>query len=100
MSNDARRLLFWQVAVVSLMVVGYSGCYLCRSNFSVSLNLIAASLVEQGRDPDDARIWLGTIASAGTLAYAIGKFFTGSVADFSAVAATCCGECWARCCLP
>jgi sugar phosphate permease len=82
MSNNPRRLVFWQVVVVTLMVVGYSGCYLCRSNFSVSLNLIAASLVEQGLDPDDARIRLGTIATLGTLAYAIGKFFTGSLADF------------------
>ncbi len=64
------------------MVVGYTGCYLCRSNFSVTLNLIAASLVDEGYDPEAARVRLGTIASAGILAYALGKFVTGSLADF------------------
>jgi len=67
---------------VLLMVVGYSGCYLCRSNFSVSLGAISASLVERGYSADDAKVWLGWTASFGTLAYAIGKFVTGSLADF------------------
>jgi sugar phosphate permease len=74
--------LRWQIATLALMVVGYTGCYLCRSNFSVTLNLIANSLVEQGYEPEAARIHLGTIATIGTLAYALGKFVTGSLADF------------------
>ena len=78
----SRRLLGWQLLVLALLVTGYAGCYLCRSNFSVSLNLIASSLVDRGYPSDDARIWLGTIASLGTLAYALGKFVTGSLADF------------------
>ncbi len=78
----SQRLLAWQLVVLTLLVAGYSGCYLCRSNFSVSLNLIAASLVESGYESDQARIHLGTIASLGTLAYALGKFVTGSLADF------------------
>jgi OPA family glycerol-3-phosphate transporter-like MFS transporter len=76
------RLLRWQIATLALMVVGYAGCYLCRSNFSVTLNLIADSLVDQGYEPKAARIRLGTIATFGTLAYALGKFVTGSLADF------------------
>lgn len=72
----------WQVLTVLLMVVGYTGCYLCRSNFSVSLPAISASLVERGYSPDEAKVWLGWAASFGTLAYAIGKFVTGSLADF------------------
>ncbi len=76
------RLLHWQIVTLALMVVGYTGCYLCRSNFSVTLNLIADSLVEQGYQPEAARIHLGTIATIGTLAYALGKFVTGSLADF------------------
>src|SRR5690349_24894333 len=71
----------WQAVVLLLMTVGYAGCYLCRSNFSVTLNLIAATLVEQGFEPQDARVALGWVASLGTLAYALGKFVTGSLAD-------------------
>ena len=79
---NSRRLRFWQIVTLSLLVVGYTGCYLCRSNFSVSLNLIAESLVERGADPANARQSLAKIASYGVLAYAIGKFVTGSLADF------------------
>lgn len=82
MSSQHPRLVRWQIGTLVLMVVGYTGCYLCRSNFSVTLNLIADSLVEQGYDAREARIWLGTIATVGTLAYALGKFVTGSLADF------------------
>jgi sugar phosphate permease len=71
----------WQAVVLLLMTVGYAGCYLCRSNFSVTLNLIAATLVEQGLQPQEARLALGWVASLGTLAYALGKFVTGSLAD-------------------
>lgn len=65
-----------------LMVAGYTGCYLCRSNYSVTFNLMTDSLVERGYEPADARMWLGTIATCGTLAYALGKFVAGSLADF------------------
>ncbi len=75
------RLRRWQFVVLTLMVVGYAGCYLCRSNFSVCLNLIVDSLVEQGYTADVAREWLGWVASLGTLTYALGKFVTGSIAD-------------------
>ncbi len=82
MFSTRTRLVRWQIVTVVLMVAGYTGCYLCRSNFSVSLNLIAASLVEQGYSAEEARIALGWVASLGTLAYAVGKFMTGSLADF------------------
>ena len=64
------------------MVVGYSGCYLCRSNFSVTLTSIGDELVAGGYSPEVARIRLGQIATLGVLAYTVGKFVTGSVADF------------------
>src|SRR5260370_40206547 len=64
------------------MVVGYSGYYLCRSNFSVTLPLIAADLQAQSFDADDAKIRLGGIASLGVLGYALGKFLSGGLADF------------------
>lgn len=82
MPTRDRRLLGWQLLTLALLVVGYSGCYLCRSNFSVSLNLIADSLVAQGYEPRQATVWLGTIATIGTAAYAAGKFLAGGLADW------------------
>jgi OPA family glycerol-3-phosphate transporter-like MFS transporter len=76
------RLLRWQVLTVAVMVVGYSGYYLCRSNFSVALEMIVDELAAGGMDSDQARIRLGDIASAGTLAYALGKFLSGGIGDF------------------
>ena len=40
------RLFRWQALIVLLMLFGYSGYYLCRSNFSVALPLIAGELVD------------------------------------------------------
>lgn len=64
------------------MVVGYSGCYLCRSNFSVLLGTIADELVAGGLSPEVARIRMGQVATLGVLAYTLGKFIAGSIADF------------------
>lgn len=80
-ARDA-RLVRWQIITLVLMVVGYSGCYLCRSNFSVALPLIEQSLVADGYEAADARLWMGRIATLGVLAYALGKFITGGLADF------------------
>ncbi|MGD9720514.1 MAG: MFS transporter [Pirellulales bacterium] len=82
MSTDLKRMRRRQLLTIGLLFVLYSGCYLCRSNFSVTLPLIRDSLVEAGYAPDDARQRLGAVASLGVLAYAIGKFFTGTLADF------------------
>jgi OPA family glycerol-3-phosphate transporter-like MFS transporter len=76
------RLRRWQFATLALLVTGYAGCYLCRSNLSVAMPEIAAGLVEQGYAADEARLALGGVVSLGVLAYALGKFVTGSVADF------------------
>jgi len=64
------------------MLLGYSGYYLCRSNFSVALPLIAHELVRLGLSPEITRIRLGTIASLGVAAYATGKFPAGAMADY------------------
>jgi sugar phosphate permease len=76
------RQFRWQLLTVLLMLFGYSGYYLCRSNFSVALALIADELVRRGFSSDIARIRLGTIASLGVAAYAIGKFPAGALADY------------------
>jgi len=66
-----------QVLIVLLMLFGYSGYDLCRSNFSVALPLIADELVARDLAPDIARIRLGAIASVGVAADALGKFPAG-----------------------
>ena len=75
------RLFRGQLLTVTLMLVGYSGYYLCRSNLSVALPLIADELAARGLSPDVARIRLGAIASLGVMAYATGKFPAGPLSD-------------------
>jgi sugar phosphate permease len=79
---NSTRLLRWQVLTVSLMAIGYSGYYLCRSNFSVALPMILQELGARGVPMDMAKIRLGFVASLGVLAYAIGKFVSGGLSDF------------------
>jgi len=78
--SDA-RLRRWQRATLATLVVGYAGYYFCRSNFSVALPLIAGELGERGFSPTQARRALGEVASLGVLAYALGKFASGLVAE-------------------
>ena len=79
---NRRRLAFWQGLTIALLFIGYAGYYLCRSDFSVSLPLMIDELAARGMAAGQARIRLGSIASLGVLAYAIGKFFLGGAADF------------------
>jgi OPA family glycerol-3-phosphate transporter-like MFS transporter len=71
----------WQAINLTLLVIGYSGYYLCRSNLAVTMPLIIPELAGRGLDASTARVALGSIASLGVLAYAIGKFPSGSLAD-------------------
>jgi sugar phosphate permease len=82
MDEGEARLRRRQALTVSLMVSGYTGYYLCRSNFSVGLPQIIEELAARGFDPGSAKIRLGAIASAGTLAYALGKPLAGALAHF------------------
>ena len=72
----------WQFLTVALMVTGYAGYYLCRSDLSVALPLLIQDLAARGISADVAKVRLGTIASMGVLAYAVGKFPGGWLADF------------------
>ncbi len=63
------------------MVVGYAGYYVCRSDYSVSLPLLITELSAHGMRPADATVRLGTITSLAVLAYALGKFASGALAD-------------------
>lgn len=71
----------WRILTLGLLVVGYSLYYLCRSNLSVATPLLIGELVADGLDPSVAKIRLGTMVSLGTLAYALGKFLGGPMAD-------------------
>ena len=66
-------LLQRQVVTVVLLLSGYAGYYLCRSNLSVTLPLLIDHLAAHGMTSADARIRLGTVSSMGVFAYALGK---------------------------
>jgi OPA family glycerol-3-phosphate transporter-like MFS transporter len=76
------RFRRWQFFTVALMVTGYAGYYLCRSDFAVAMPLLIADMAARGIAAGDARVRLGGIASLGVLAYAFGKFPSGWAADF------------------
>jgi OPA family glycerol-3-phosphate transporter-like MFS transporter len=71
----------WHAATIALLALGYSGYYFCRSNLSVVLPDLIGYLAQRGIPASEAQVRLGFIASAGTMAYAAGKFISGSVAD-------------------
>ena len=76
------RLKGWQGLTVGLMVVGYAGYYLCRSNLSATMPLIIDDLAQGGTDADAAKIALGRwVVMLGTIAYALGKFAAGGLTD-------------------
>src|SRR5215475_7530070 len=79
--TQTSRLRRWQALTVTLLVFGYAGYYLCRSNFSVTLPLIIDDLAARGWDASSAKVSLGALASIGVFAYAIGKFLSGGLAD-------------------
>ena len=76
------RLARRKALTLALLVLGYTGFYLCRSNFSVSLSDIIEDLAEAGIDPKAARLSLGWVTTFGTLAYALGKLPGGGLVDF------------------
>jgi OPA family glycerol-3-phosphate transporter-like MFS transporter len=66
-----------------LLTLGYAGYYFCRASFSVAKPQLIEFLSSGGTmDAAAAKIALGGVASAATLAYAGGKFASGALADF------------------
>lgn len=66
-----------------LLTLGYAGYYFCRASFSVAKPQLIEYLSANGTmDAAAAKIALGGVASAATLAYACGKFASGALADF------------------
>ena len=75
------RFTAWHGATIALLALGYSGYYFCRSNLSVVLPDLIQDLARRGIPTSEAQVRLGFVASAGTIAYAVGKFVSGSLAD-------------------
>jgi sugar phosphate permease len=79
--NESPAFTRWHLLTISLLALGYSGYYFCRSDLSVAMPLLKADLAQHGIPINVATVRLGSIASAGVLAYALGKFVSGSLAD-------------------
>jgi sugar phosphate permease len=60
--------------VVAALIVGYIGIYLCRKNLSVALPLLQDTW-------HLGKAQVGIIASASTVAYAVGKLLNGAIVD-------------------
>jgi sugar phosphate permease len=80
--SPARNELRWQVATIILLFAGYAGVYFCRVNLAVAAPLLIVDFHLHGMSLNDATLEIGALASAGTLAYAFGKFFLVGFADF------------------
>ena len=81
-STRARSLRMRQTVVVLLLFGGYGALYFCRADLSVATPLLVEDLVKHGVSHADAIIRMGSIASFGVLAYALGKLFLTGLGDF------------------
>ncbi len=77
-----RSLRCKQLTTVLLLFGGYAALYFCRADLSVGTPLIIDRLSRRGLSHDQAIVHLGTIASLGVLAYALGKLFLGGLGDY------------------
>jgi sugar phosphate permease len=60
---------------VLLLFGGYGSLYFCRADLSVATPLLVEELGKHGVSHADAIIRMGSIASFGVFAYALGKLF-------------------------
>ncbi|MBS0393002.1 MAG: MFS transporter [Proteobacteria bacterium] len=79
--TQARALRGRQVSTVALLFAGYAAYYFCRANFSAAMPLLVADLGSHGVPAAQAIVRLGTVYSAGVLAYALGKLLLGGLGD-------------------
>ena len=77
-----RSLRLQQGKILALLFAGYGTLYFCRADLSVGAPLIIDQLGRHGMSHDDAVVRIGTIASLGVLAYALGKLFLGGLGDY------------------
>jgi sugar phosphate permease len=79
--GEPKGLRFRQTTTIALLFAGYAAYYFCRSNLSVAMPLLIDHLHRRGMSSNDAVVHLGTIASLGVLAYAVGKLFLTELGD-------------------
>lgn len=79
--GETPKFTRWHLLTLSLLVFGYAAYYFCRSDLSVVMPLLIKDLAQHGVTTTEAQVRLGSIASISVLAYAIGKFLWGSLAD-------------------
>lgn len=77
-----RSLRLRQTTVVLLLFGGYGALYFCRADLSVATPLLVEELGRHGVSHAVAIIRMGSIASFGVLAYALGKLFLTGLGDF------------------
>ncbi len=77
-----RALRIAQTRTVLLLFLGYASCYFCRSNLSVATPLLVDELGRHGVSHGDAIVAIGSMASFGVFAYALGKWFLTSLGDY------------------
>src|SRR5207248_2028310 len=79
---STRALRFAQCRILLLLFLGYASCYFCRSNLSVATPLLLDELARRGISHAEAMVSIGSMASWGVLAYALGKWFLTGLGDY------------------
>src|SRR4051812_41988693 len=72
--EESIRLRSWRTSTFWVMLIGYIGYYLCRGNLAVALPLLSQEFGYSNTQ-------LSVILTFSELAYAVGKFTTGPLAD-------------------
>lgn len=80
-AREPRALRSRQVTTVGLLFAGYAAYYFCRADLSAAMPMLAEELSARGLPAGVAMVRLGTLYSAGVLAYALGKLFLGGLGD-------------------
>jgi sugar phosphate permease len=81
-ARQVRALRVAQGRTLLLLFLGYASCYFCRSNLSVATPLIVDELGRRGISHATAIVSIGSMASFGVFAYAMGKWFLTSLGDY------------------
>jgi sugar phosphate permease len=79
---QTRSLRLRQALTIALLFCGYGSLYFCRADLSVATPLLVEELGKHGVSHANAIIRMGSIASFGVLAYALGKLFLTGLGDF------------------
>jgi sugar phosphate permease len=77
-----RALRTRQAITVMLLFGGYASLYFCRADISVAAPFLIEDLGKHGVSHSEAVVHLGSMASLGVLAYALGKLFLTGLGDF------------------